>query len=79
MPAQTPVVIVPKAVNEELVTPVPREVPESTLFPPTLYDCPNNIFTEEAPNAPDATLNEKKLLTDAPIPDVEDAVFERTG
>ena len=42
-----------------------------------LYDCPDNIFTEEAPNAPDATLKEKKLFTDAPIPDVEDAVFER--
>ena len=33
---QVPVVIVPNAVNEELVTPVPNDVAESTLFPPML-------------------------------------------
>ena len=37
------------------------------------------MFTEVAPKAPDAALNEKKPFTDAPIPEVEDAVLESTG
>ena len=36
-------------------------------------------MTEVAPKAPDDALNEKKPFTDAPIPEAEDAVFERTG
>ena len=36
-------------------------------------------MTEVAPKAPDAALNEKKPFTDAPIPEVEDAVLESTG
>ena len=33
MPAQTPVVIVPTAVSEEFVTPVPKEEAERTEVP----------------------------------------------
>ena len=33
---QVPVVIIPKAVNEEFVTPMPNEVEERTLLPPIL-------------------------------------------
>ena len=36
-------------------------------------------MTEVAVNAPVATLNEKKLLTDAAIPEAEDEIFESTG
>ena len=37
------------------------------------------MLTEVAPKAPEDALNEKKLFTDAAIPEVEDAVFDRTG
>ena len=36
-------------------------------------------MTEVAANAPVATSNEKKLFTDAAIPEAEDEVFESTG
>ena len=79
VPAHTPVEIVPRAVNEELVTPVPRDEEDRTLFPPILYDCPDSILIDVAPNAPVAALKENKLLTEAPTPEIVDAVFERIG
>ena len=37
------------------------------------------MLTEVAPKAPVVALNEKKLFTDAPTPEVVDEVLESTG
>ena len=69
----------PKAVNDEFVTPVPNDVAESTLLPPILYDCPAKILTDVAAKAPVEALNVKYPFTDAPTPLAFEEVLDRTG